>query len=139
MKIILKDKNKYVLRFDKHEEIIQELKNFCQQQKIKAGVFQGLGAAKEVELAHYDVDKKRYANKVIRQKLEISVLIGNVAQMDGQMIIHAHGIFSDQTMQAQAGHVNRLIVAATCEIFLETLKHKIERRRDQTTGLNLMK
>lgn len=59
--------------------------------------------------------------------------------MDGKIIIHSHGVFSDETMQAQTGHVNRLMVAATCEIFLEVLKGEIGRQYDKETGLNLMK
>jgi len=139
MKLILKDGNQYVLRCDRREEVIDELKKFCTAKKIKTAQFWAIGAAKEVELAHYDVDKKRYSNKVIRQKLEIDSLIGNIAMMDGKIILHAHGVFSDQTMQAQAGHINRLIVAATCEIFLDILKGKIQRQHDKETGLNLLK
>ena len=139
MKLILKDGKKYILRLDRSEELIEELKKFCQIKKIKVAFFSAIGAASEVELAHYDVDKKRYSNKVFRQKLEIDSLAGNIALLDGKVIVHAHGIFSDQTMQAQAGHINRLIIAATCEIYLEVLKGKIQRQHDKNTGLNLMK
>jgi predicted DNA-binding protein with PD1-like motif len=138
MKLILKDGKKYVLRCDRREELIEELKKFCQTKKIKAAFFTAIGAAAEIELAHYDVDKKRYSNKVFRQKLEIDSLVGNIALLNNKIIVHAHGIFSDETMQAQAGHINRLIVAATCEIFLEILKSKFLRQFDKDTGLNLM-
>jgi len=138
MKLILKEGKKYVLRCDRGEEVIEELKKFCQAKKIGAAFFSAIGAAAEVELAHYDVDKKRYSNKIIRQKLEINSLTGNIALMDGKIIAHGHGVFSDQAMQTQAGHVNRLTVAATCEIFLEVSKGKIGRRYDKETGLNLM-
>jgi hypothetical protein len=139
MKIILHDGKKYVIRCDRHEDVIEELKKFCRAKKISAAGFWAIGAAAEVELAHYDVDKKRYSNKVLRQKLEIDSLTGNVALMDGRATIHAHGVFSDLAMQAAAGHVNRLIVAATCEIFLEVLKGKFQRQYDKDTGLNLLK
>jgi hypothetical protein len=138
MKIILHDGKKYVLRCDRYEDVIEELKKFCRAKKINAAGFWAIGAAAEVELAHYDVDKKRYSNKVLRQKLEIDSLIGNIAMMDGRVIIHAHGVFSDLAMQAAAGHVNRLIVAATCEIFLDVSKGKIRRQYDKETGLNLI-
>jgi predicted DNA-binding protein with PD1-like motif len=139
MKLILKEGKKYVLRCDRGEEVIEELKKFCQTKHIGAAYFSAIGAAAEVELAHYDVDKKRYSNKVFRQKLEIDSLTGNAALMDGKIIVHAHGVFSDFSMQVQAGHINRLIVAATCEIFLEILRGKISRQYDKDTGLNLMK
>ncbi|OGZ33891.1 MAG: hypothetical protein A2Y98_03435 [Candidatus Portnoybacteria bacterium RBG_19FT_COMBO_36_7] len=139
MKLILKEGKKYVLRCERGEEVIEELKKFCQAKHIGTAFFSAIGAASEVELAHYDVDKKRYSNKIIRQKIEIDSLAGNIALLDGKLIVHAHGVFSDFSMQAQAGHVNRLIVAATCEIFLEFQKVKIFRQPDKETGLNLMK
>jgi len=138
MKIILKDGKKFILRFDRGEELIEELKKFCLAKKIKAAFFSAIGAASQVELAHYDIDKKRYSNKIIRQKLEIDSLLGNTTLMDGKIIVHGHGVFSDQTMQAQAGHVNRLTIAATCEIFLEVLRGGVKRKYDEKTGLNLM-
>jgi uncharacterized protein len=138
MKLILKEGKKYVLRCDRGEDVIQELKKFCLAKKIGAAFFSAIGAASEVELAHYDFDKKRYSNKVLRQKLEINSLIGNIALLDGQIIVHGHGVFSDFSMQAQAGHVNKLIVAATCEIILEISKGKILRQHDKDIGLNLM-
>lgn len=139
MKLILKSGKNYILRFDRGEEIIEELKKFCQSKKITAAFFSALGASSEVEIAHYDVGKKRYSNKVIRQRMEIDSLIGNISLMDNKIVVHSHGVFSDQTMQTQAGHVNRLIVAATGEFFLQAHQAKIERQYDKETGLNLMK
>jgi len=138
MKLILKEKNKYVIRLDRGEEVIEGIEVFCQKHKIRAGFFYCIGAAQKVSLSHYDVNAKKYSDKIIQQKLEIISLLGNVAKMSGQILIHAHGIFSDKNMRALAGHVKKLVVAATCEIFMESLKGKIERRYDQTIGLNLM-
>lgn len=69
MKIILKDNKKFIIRLERGEDAIEELKKFCQAKKIGAAFFFALGTAYEVELAHYDVDKKRFSNKVIRQSI----------------------------------------------------------------------
>lgn len=139
MKLILKENNKYVIRFDRGEEVIEGMEIFCQKRKINAGFFWGLGAAQKVALSHYDVGAKKYSDKIIHQKLEIISLLGNIARMKDQILIHAHGVFSDKNMRALAGHVKKLVVAATCEIFMESLKEKIERQYSQTIGLNLIK
>jgi len=139
MKIIFQSKNKYVLRYDKGEELVEGLSNFCQTQNIEAGFFFGIGSAQEIIIAFYDVDTKEYREEVIKETVEIVNLFGNIAKMEGKIIIHAHGSFSDPKMQIRAGHVKKLVIAATGEIILEALDGKIEREYSPDIGLNLMR
>lgn len=115
-----------------------ELRAFCKEQGIEAASFFAIGAAKELSIAWYDIHKKEYVKKEIQQELEIISLLGNVAVMDGEVIVHAHGSFSDENMQLLAGHVTKLIVGAACEIVLEKFEGTIEKTYDDETGLNLM-
>ena len=138
MKLILQDKNKYVLKIGVGEDVIEELKTFCQDLGIKAASFFAIGAAKEIQIAWYNTHKKEYVKRDIQQELEIVSLLGNVAVMDEEVVVHAHGSFSDENMQTIAGHVNKLVVGAACEIVLERLEGKIEKAYDEETGLNLM-
>lgn len=127
-----------VLRLNRNEELIDTLKSFCQKEKISGGRFFGLGTASQAELAFYDLTKKKYYVKIFKEPLEIASLIGNIALMDKEIIIHSHGVFSDQMAKTAAGHINKLVVAATLEIFLTKLP-KIQRQYSQEIGLNLMK
>lgn len=138
MKVILREKNKYLIRFDKGEELITGLIDFCRAKKIKAGFFIGLGAASQVSLSYYHLDKKEYQEKKINEDLEIVSLTGNLAEMDKKIIIHAHGIFADVQMKTYGGHLNQLIVSGTGEVLLEVFEGKIERQYSQEIGLNLM-
>lgn len=139
MRSVLQNGNKYIIRFDRGEEFIKNLIDFCAKENIKAGYFSGLGAAQELELSWYDVDAKKYSDKSIKEKMEIANLTGNIAKMGDKTIIHAHGVFSDKEMNAKAGHIKRMIVAATCEICLAALDGKIEREYSEEIGLNLIK
>jgi hypothetical protein len=138
MKNILKENNKYIIRFDKNEEVIENLTNFCQEKNIETGFFWGIGATKEVDLAWYDIDKKSYAEKTFKEKMEILNLTGNIAIIEGKTVIHCHGIFGSKDMEVFGGHIKRLVIAATCEILLEVFNGKVERKYSQEIGLNLM-
>ena len=138
MRLILQDRNKYVLKAGVGEDAMAELKVFCKENTIHAASFFAIGAAKELSIAWYDIHKKEYVKKEIQQELEIISLLGNVAVMDGEVIVHAHGSFSDENMQLLAGHVTKLIVGAACEIVLEKFEGTIEKKYDDETGLNLM-
>lgn len=139
MPTISKQQNKYLLRFDKGQELFQELIDFCEKNNINAGFFYGLGACQEVELAWYNLENKKYTNKIIKQKLEIISLFGNIAKLKNKLIIHAHSSFSNKNMQVLAGHLNKLVVAATCEIYLQVFDCEIQREYSQEIGLNLLK
>lgn len=139
MKLILKDGRRYILRFDQEEELLESLKKFCLAQGIKAGYFSGLGAVSEVTLMHYDVDTKKYSEKTYTQKMEIANLVGNVSWVENQTYLHTHGTFSDAEMKSWAGHIKKMIIAATGELFLIQLDGEIEREYSEEIGLNLLR
>jgi len=138
MKLILKEKSYYLLRFDRGEEILTQLKKFCQRAKIKSGNISGLGSCQELLLSHYDLEKKRYSDLKIRQKMEINSLTGTVATLKKEVIIHLHGLFSDKSMNVRGGHVKKLVVAATAEIIIEKFNGKVLREYSKKIGLNLL-
>lgn len=138
MKMIHQQDNKYVLRFDPGDELIEELKEFCHQEKIDAGFFVGLGAAKHLKLAWYNIETKTYEEKEFNEFLEIANLTGNIALLDWKIIIHVHGTFSKRDLSTIAGHVSKLVVGGACEIKLERFDTIFKRELDPSTGLNLL-
>jgi predicted DNA-binding protein with PD1-like motif len=138
MKLILQDKNRYVLRANINEEVIGALQELCREHGIKAGKFFAIGAAKELKLGWYDVDMKEYTWQEFAEKLEIVSLLGNIACKGDEVVAHAHGSFSSENMQMVGGHVAKLVVGAACEIMLEKLEGRIEKAYDEQTGLNVM-
>lgn len=139
MKIILQDGNAYLIRFERGEEVLSVLADACAPKNITGGKISAIGAVEEVVIAHYDLSTKSYMDKTIKERLEIVSLLGNVAMLDGKVIIHAHGSFSDSDMRVCGGHVKRLIVSATCELTLSVFQKPVLRAFDEETGLNLLK
>ena len=71
--------------------------------------------------------------------MEITSLQGNVAWDGDEPVIHLHGTFSDESMQAFGGHIKELQVGGTCEILLHRwYKDALTRQADPATGLNLL-
>jgi predicted DNA-binding protein with PD1-like motif len=144
MKIILHDKNTYVLKANVGEEVIGQLQEFCKEQKIGAAKFFAIGSAKELKLGWYDVATKEYTWQEFSEELEIISLLGTIAwkpfdlAQGKEVIAHAHGSFSNRQMQVVGGHVAKLVVGAACEIVLEKFEGHIEKAYDDQTGLNLM-
>ncbi len=138
MKVILKDGRRYVLRFEKGEEVLGALKKFLTDEKITAGAFNGIGACGTAELSYFNLETKQYQSKVFSEDLEIVSLTGNGAILNGQVALHAHAVLSRADFSTIGGHVNKLVVSATCEMFLIKLDGKMERKLDEGTNLNLL-
>ena len=78
---------------------MSELVQFAKEQGIEAASFTVIGAVNEVELAWYDVHKKKYETRLLQEELEIAGLFGNIAVLDGKVMAHNHGVFSDVAMK----------------------------------------
>ncbi|MDP3710475.1 MAG: DNA-binding protein [bacterium] len=138
MKIILQDGRRYFLRFDRGEEVLESLRDFCAKENFRSGYFSAIGAVGRVILMHYDPDTKKYSEKTFDQKLEIVNLSGNLSWHEEGPYIHAHGVFSDEEMKCWGGHVKELTVAATCEMFLIHTDGELNREFSAEIGLNLL-
>jgi predicted DNA-binding protein with PD1-like motif len=139
MKVIARDSTAAVLRFDAGEEVIAGLKQFCAENTLLAASFSALGLAREVELAYFEVDSKEYLTKTFSEELEIASVVGNVGTFEEDVIVHAHGVFADRNMATKAGHINKLVVGATCEVTLIVLPGELKREYSEDIGLKLLK
>lgn len=138
MEVILHEHDKYILRFDRDAEVISSLRQFCEEQGIKSGFFWGIGAIYDVVLSIYDLKKKQYTDKIFNTEMEIAAFHGNIATLQTKVVLHAHGSFSDNNFQTFSGHVEKMIVWATCELIITVLNGNLERKYDLETGLNLL-
>ncbi|MBI4253329.1 DNA-binding protein [Candidatus Uhrbacteria bacterium] len=138
MKRILSDGERSVLRFDEGEEVITGVIKFCNEAQIKAGSFIAVGACQQVILSYYDLERKVYEDHDIKKEMEIVCVHGNIGTVNGSVIIHAHGSFSDRQLEVKGGHIKKLIISATAEVILTKLSGEIQRLLDEKTGLRLM-
>ena len=138
MKTIVNQSNILFLRFDQGEEVIELLQRFCRENSITSGSFHALGACGELLLSYYNLETKTYEDKTIKEDLEIASMVGNIALMNNEIIVHTHGVFGRQDLSTIGGHIKKLIVSATCEITLTTFEKDFTRSYDEKTGLNLL-
>lgn len=138
MKCLYKDKTRCVLRFDKGEEVIRGVSDYCDKGQIASGFFTALGACQKVTIAYYDLEVKKYLDRTKEENLEIVGITGNVAKLEGKSIVHAHGSFAGRDYVVSGGHVKELFASATCEVHLTILEEKLERAFNKETGLNLL-
>lgn len=134
-----KFENKFILRIDKGEEIVETLKVFCAQNEIGLGQITGLGATNRVTVGLFDPDKKEYHSKEFTGNFEIAPLTGNITTMAGEIYLHLHINICDEWHNSFGGHLNSAVVSATFEAIIEKFDGTLERAMDPDVGLNLLK
>lgn len=134
-----KFENRYVVRIDKGEEIVETLKKFCRDNNITLGSISGIGAVNEATVGLFEVAKKQYHSTTLKGDFEITSLIGNISTMKGETYLHLHATLADIKHQVFGGHLNSAVVGATCEIIIDAINGSVDREFNEEIGLNLYK
>ena len=127
----------YMVRMDLGEEITGNLKKLCENEQIRLGRVEAIGATDHAVIGVYDLAKKEYYPEQIDEFMEIASLNGNITAMDGKTYIHLHATLADQRHGIHGGHVIEMRVGATCEMFVTVLDGEVKRQKDEGLGINL--
>lgn len=128
----------YVVRLNKGEELITQLRELCDKEDIHLAEITGIGAVNLVEIGVFNVNTKEYNTKVFEGMYEITALVGNATRKDGEVYLHLHITFGDIEGTARGGHLVRTNISATSEIIVRRIDGEVGRRMSEEIGLNLM-
>ena len=127
----------YLVRIDLGEEIIESLKKLCEDEQIRLGRVEAIGATDHASVGVYDLEKKEYYPEKIDEFMEIASLNGSITAMDGKPYIHLHATLADRHHVIHGGHVLEMRVGATCEMFVTVFDGAVNRQKDEALGINL--
>ncbi len=133
----LKSENKYIVRIDRGEEILEKLNELCKKEDITLAGIYGIGACDYVKIGLFNVETQNYTCTELHGMMEITSLTGNVTTKDGEIYLHLHINVADEELKVRGGHLNACRIAATCEIILTTVKGSVTRKVDPVIGLNV--
>ena len=134
----IKTGNVYVLRLNKGDEILTEIKKLCLSEKIKTAQVMGLGATNYLEVGFYKNSEKKYYINKFEQDMEIISLIGNITSMNNEPYLHLHICVGDCNGNSFGGHLNKALISITGELFITSYDIDINRYKDEEIGINLL-
>ena len=129
--------NTCMVRIDLGEDIVESLKKLCEDEQIRLGRVEAIGATDHAVIGVYDLAKKEYYPEKIDGFMEIASLNGNITAMDGKPYIHLHTVLADQQHVIHGGHGLEMRVGATCEMFVTVLEGEVTRQKEEAIGINL--
>ncbi|MBN2380784.1 DNA-binding protein [candidate division WOR-3 bacterium] len=134
------DGERYLLRFDRGEEVIGALLKWASERKPDGAALTGLGAVEEPRLGYFDAVKKSYINKDFEGEYEIASLAGNLAwdQETGDPMVHIHAVLSGPNFLAFGGHLYSARVSGTVEVSVQPVKTRLVRKYKEELNLKLL-
>lgn len=128
-----------LVRIDKGEEILEQVKAVALQEHISLASVQALGAIDRFTVGVYKTDEKKYYANEFAGGFEIVSLTGTIDTMNGEFYCHLHMSAGNDKGQVFGGHLSRAVVSATCEMVIRLIPGSIDRRFDEEIGLNLFR
>ena len=131
--------NTIIVRMDRGEEIVEQVKVLAEQEHIQLAAVQALGAVNDFTVGVFNTETKVYGSNRFQGPYEIVSLTGTIDTMDGQFYTHLHMSAGNAQGQVFGGHLNRAVVSATCEMVVTVIDGQVDRAFSQEIGLNLLK
>ena len=128
-----------VMRIDKGEEVLTQLKAMALKEDIKLASVRALGATNDFTVGVFKVDEKKYYANHFTGDFEIVSLTGTISTMNGEYYAHLHMSAGDAQGRVFGGHLNEAIISATCEMVVEVIDGQVDRAFSEEVGLNLFK
>ena len=128
----------FVVKLDRGEQLVDSLIKFARQEKVDSGSVAGIGAVTNVTLGYFDREQKKYLQRKFEDVYELVSLLGSIASLDHQPILHLHIAISDRNYNLCAGHLFSAEVAVTAEVFVRAYPEPLLRKKDPEFGLNLL-
>lgn len=125
------------IRLEKGDDVHSSLAAVAEKHGVGGGWFSGIGAARDVELGYYDLERRDYDRTPVEGEVEIASASGSLGFLEGKPFVHLHAVVSDRNCRTRGGHLFRAVTAATLEFVLLVGEGTIERAYDEATGLNL--
>ena len=113
----------YIVRMDRDEEILAQLKIFAEKEQVKLASVTALGAVKDFTIGVFDTSAKAYHSNRFQGVYEIVSLVGTINTKEGRVL---------------GGHLNEAVISATCELVVTCLPGETNRVFSDEVGLNLI-
>ncbi|MEE1164804.1 MAG: PPC domain-containing DNA-binding protein [Lachnospiraceae bacterium] len=128
-----------IVRLDKNEEIVEQVRVLAEKEKIRLATVEALGAVDDFTVGVFFTNEKKYYSNRFQGAYEIVSLTGTISTMDGHFYQHLHMSAGDAKGNVKGGHLNSANVSATCEMVIRIIDGEVDRYHDEEIGLNLFR
>lgn len=133
----VKSGTNHLIKVEPGERIVESLHSICAEKGIRSGRVSAIGAATDVVIGYFDMDRNEYLKRTFADNYEVIGISGNVATVDGAPFAHLHILIGDADYRVFGGHLFEGTVTITLEVTISEVPSSWERTIDERTGLKL--
>lgn len=120
-------------------KVPEDLLKIASKMRVKTARVECIGAVRQVELAYYNHQKRKYEVKLFEEDMEVLTMLGNICMMDDKLLLHMHGTFGRRDFNVVGGHINRAVADPFLEVVLTPTVNVAYRKYDEELKLNAIK
>lgn len=129
----------FVVALEIGEEVMSSVIELARELSLGSSSMTGIGAFQHVRLGYFDYGRSEFKENVVDEQVELLSLVGNLADEEGKPHLHAHVVLGRSDATVRGGHLVEAIVRPTLELVIVESPYHLQRRRDEKTGLILLK
>jgi predicted DNA-binding protein with PD1-like motif len=123
---------------DKGEEAVDTIGRALAAEGVQSAQVTAVGGFSAGEVGYFDRARRSYTPIPIGGQVEVLSLLGDVAQRDGEPVLHVHAVLGRPDGSTLGGHLLRGEVWPTLEVIVTEVALELARRVDPETGLALI-
>jgi len=134
-----------VARLDPGDDVLLSIKQVAKEHAVTAGVFSLIGAVDRAKCGFYNPKKRAYDTRTWEPRppgsklMEILACVGNVGQLDGDPVVHAHITLMGYPASTLGGHLlEGCRIYPTGELTLLKAQGTLTRHLDKMLNLALL-
>ncbi|MEM4735123.1 MAG: DNA-binding protein [Candidatus Thorarchaeota archaeon] len=129
-----------VARLEPGDDVLESLQTIARDQDIRGAQLSAIGALSGARVGYFELASRKYREIEINREVEVVSCIGNISRLeDGQTVIHAHMVVSDDEGRCYGGHLMKgCVVSVTLEVVIMEFDKGLLRAHDKRSGLNLL-
>lgn len=131
--------NQIVARLDYGEDISEKVLELAEKENINLASVSGIGAVNDCTVGVFNTETKVYdENHLTGSNFEIAALGGTLTTMDGKHYQHLHIVCANSKCEAIGGHLINSKISLTCELVINVIEGKLDRKYSEKVGINLI-
>lgn len=132
------DTKTYALIFSAGDEVLSGLLEFAINYHVKSAHFTGIGDAKTSKFGWYDASKKMFKVNQLDSFAEITSMVGDIALLNNNPVVHAHINLATQDGIVHGGHLLEAWVDPTLEVMMTVEPIELYKRLAPESGINVI-
>lgn len=103
---------------------------------LRAGRVTAVGGFQEAEVGWFD--RQARGRIPVREQVEVLSLLGDVAVLEGEPVLHVHAVLAREDGSTVGGHLLSARVWPTLEVIITEVAPELSKQVDPETGLALI-